>query len=138
MQDLGTPGSLTRGATGINNYGQLVGCSGADAFIWTESGGTQNLNIPDSPSPFALSYLGHVVGAQGINLMQAFLWTGAPGAQELFFHENLAKPSSAHHLPPRTGHTPQLSLLELMSASPPENSTVQALVVLVAEVVDDQ
>ena len=64
MQDLGTLGENLSEALSINNSGQVVGVSqtslGARAFVWTPTGGMQNLNtvIPSTSGVLLTTALG--------------------------------------------------------------------------------
>ncbi len=73
---------LPNSITGINSVGQATGCSPkADGtlhtFLWTRSGGMQDLGI-DCSGPY-INNLGHVAGWSG----GGFLWTPSGGFQNL-------------------------------------------------------
>ena len=93
LHDLGAlPGGGNSIAQGINDSGQVVGWSvGAAetrAFLWTSSGGMQDLGTLGGPSALAygINDAGQVVGnaalADGVSY-HAFLWTSAEGMKDL-------------------------------------------------------
>src|SRR5713101_554943 len=91
MRDLGRLGGSSY-AYAINNAGQVVGCyeSGAgnfQAFLWTESGGMQDLGTLGGGSSAAsgINSEGQVVGwsVTSAGDAHAFLWTAATGMRDL-------------------------------------------------------
>src|SRR5467141_3507119 len=78
-------------ALSINNSGQIVGASGNSrirrAFLWTPSGGTQDLGVlPNdvSSAANAINDMGNVVGVSvGQFGSRAFIWTSSEGMRDL-------------------------------------------------------
>ncbi len=95
IQEIGTLGGTDSFANAISNSGTIVGysslASGADdyAFVWTSSGGMQNLGtLPQgyTSSAKAIDDSGVIVGYSGATppaLQHAFRWTKANGMQDL-------------------------------------------------------
>jgi probable HAF family extracellular repeat protein len=91
MRDLGSLGGGSY-ATGINNAGQVVGyfetnVGTVHAFLWTESGGMQDLGTLGGGSSLAsgINSAGQVVGSANAvsGETHAFLWTAKAGMQDL-------------------------------------------------------
>ena len=92
---MGTLGGNSSAATGINDSGEAVGYSYlADnatfhAFLWTQTGGMQDLNFPGGPNSVAtaINVSGEVVGyyypSANTNIFHAFLWTQTGGMKDL-------------------------------------------------------
>ena len=95
VTDLGPNGSNDGAVTGINNNGQVVGYTSIDyyapmrAFLWTASGGMQNLATP--PGAFSTyatginnsgQIAGYVYDTNG-STSSAYLWTTSGGMQDL-------------------------------------------------------
>jgi probable HAF family extracellular repeat protein len=85
--DLGfSKGSTSVGAEGINSAGQVVGYTGANAFIWSSTGGLKDLNTMIDPASgwrldaaFAINDAGQILGrAQVGTAYRAFLLTPLP------------------------------------------------------------
>src|SRR6516162_9904255 len=76
-------------AYGVNRSGTVVGESGGFGFLWTKSGGMQdlgNLGGTDTTTAYGINDSGQVVGTSFLpnNAAQhAFLWTAAEGMQDL-------------------------------------------------------
>lgn len=96
MQDLGTlPGDTSSRADAINDQGTVIGASegggsGTRAFVWTSSGGMQDLGTlaggagTGYAEAFGINNSGVVVGEAGSSLgTRAFIWTAAGGMQDL-------------------------------------------------------
>jgi probable HAF family extracellular repeat protein len=93
LHDLGAlPGGGNSYAQGINDSGQIVGWSVGSvetrAFLWTSSGGMQDLGTLGGPSAsaYGINDSGQIVGnaalADGVS-QHAFLWTSAGGMKDL-------------------------------------------------------
>jgi probable HAF family extracellular repeat protein len=70
-------------AYAINNSGQVVGASGAHAFLWDASNGVQDLGtLPGDQNSraSAINDSGQVAGESG---NRAFLWSESTGIQDL-------------------------------------------------------
>src|SRR5438552_2711196 len=94
IQDLGTlPGMRTSIASGINDGGQVVGCSEtADGssrrvFSWTVADGMEDVGpIDGGPCDASVNNLGQVVWSPHLqNMGHVFRWTHSGGAQDLGF-----------------------------------------------------
>ena len=94
MSDLGTlPGMRTSIASGINDGGQVVGCSEtADGssrrvFSWTVADGMEDVGpIDGGPCDASVNNLGQVVWSPHLqNMGHVFRWTHSGGAQDLGF-----------------------------------------------------
>jgi probable HAF family extracellular repeat protein len=93
MQDLGSlPGGEVSEARGVNDIGQIVGFSstatGDRAFLWTSTGGMQDLGDLPGGASFSRAYdinnNGQVVGESGAATgTRAFLWTSGGGLEDL-------------------------------------------------------
>jgi probable HAF family extracellular repeat protein len=91
MHDLGSLGGSGY-ADGINNVGQVVGYYATPepayrAFLWTASGGMQDLGTLGGDFAIAsgINSAGQVVGGASTapGEVHAFLWTAASGMQDL-------------------------------------------------------
>jgi|CZLA01.1.fsa_nt_gi probable HAF family extracellular repeat protein len=91
MQDLGSFGSGSTYANGINNAGQVVGYYEAfgtyRAFLWTASAGMRDLGTLGGDSAIAsgINSASQVVGGSSTasGEVHAFLWTAASGMKDL-------------------------------------------------------
>jgi probable HAF family extracellular repeat protein len=93
VTDLGTfPGGTFSFAAGINSFGQVVGSGDIDsehghAFLWTRTGGIQDLGTLPGGQSFGASIndLGHVTGGSFLNeaFTAAFLWTPTAGMKAI-------------------------------------------------------
>ncbi len=82
------PGDNSASANGINNYGEVVGGSGAGysgnfAVLWSQDGSVENLGVLPGQgwsTAFAINDCSQVVGWSGF---RAFIWSRADGMQDL-------------------------------------------------------
>jgi probable HAF family extracellular repeat protein len=87
----GLPGADYTEALAINSSGQIIGASGNSrirhAFLWTPSGGTQDLGILPNDvgsAANAINDSGKVVGVSvGPYGSRAFMWTSSEGMRDL-------------------------------------------------------
>jgi len=85
------PGAFFSESLGLNNSGQVVGRSAstknpspARAFLWTKTGGMQDLGAGDGSVADGVNNSGQVVGGADFSgFGRAFLWTQAGGLQDL-------------------------------------------------------
>lgn len=91
IADIGTLDGTFTIARAMNNLGQVVGASGAHAFLWSRKSGILDLGVlpgGDSSDAAAINNLGQVTGtarfiAPSNQTYHAFRWTPAHGMEDL-------------------------------------------------------
>ena len=90
LRDLGTLGGPTSIAEGVSESGLVVGCADVSpgighAFVWTQTGGMQDLDPNNLGCAFATSRNGIVTGqiGDGKGSFDVFLWTQQQGLKLL-------------------------------------------------------